>query len=450
MNINRNYIITTWNLTSIKNIDFEKTYITNVDGVPTLHLYILGNVSLCPYCGSSCCYSRGSKSQLIKHVLSNMSYAEIIFNKRYYKCDSCGYGFLESLGDFASSRGVSIYLELAILESIKNLSFTYKMIANMYNVSDTFVCEVFDRHVSIPPLKLPYILCIDEIYARRLTSTKYSCILFDPMENKLIDILYSRRKDLLEPYFSRKSKEEKSVVKYIIIDLNDTYRSIAYKYFRGITVVADSFHVIKNLGEAFNQIRIRVMKKHEEMRNETMEYWLLKKFHWMLEKSIDDVKKDYYEFKKWKMSLSKYQLLDYMMKVDEVLTEAYYLKEAYRDFNRYHRINSDNDRIEIHQKLSEFIKAFNASSSPELKRFGKTLSNWQVEIVNSFTYINDWRLSNAKIENINGQIKNLMAISYGFTNFERTRTRIIYTINKDQPFSISKKYNSKQRKRKQK
>ena len=150
------------------------------------------------------------------------------------------------------------------------------------------------------------------------------------------------------------------------------------------------------------------------------------------------------------MSLSKYQLLDYMMKVDEVLTEAYYLKEAYRDFNRYHRINSDNDRIEIHQKLSEFIKAFNASSSPELKRFGKTLSNWQIEIVNSFTYINDWRLSNAKIENINGQIKNLMAISYGFTNFERTRTRIIYTVNKDQPFSISKKYNSKQRKRKQK
>ena len=69
---------------------------------------------------------------------------------------------------------------------------------------------------------------------------KYCCVLFEPIDNRLIDILYSRRKDLLEPYFSRKSKEEKSVVKYFICDLNDTYRSIAYKYFRGITVVADS------------------------------------------------------------------------------------------------------------------------------------------------------------------------------------------------------------------
>lgn len=446
-NINNNYIITTWNLSLIKNIDFQKTYITNVSGTPILHLYIIGNATTCPKCGSSYYYSRGSKTQLIKHVLSNMSYAEIIFNKRYYKCDSCGCGFFETLGEFASSRGVSIYLEFAILEAIKNLSFTYKMIASMYNVSDTFVCEVFDRHVLIPPLKLPYVLCIDEIYARRLTSTKYCCVLFDPMENKIIDILYSRRKDLLEPYFSRKSKEEKSVVKYFICDLNDTYRSIAYKYFRGITVVADSFHVIKNLSDAFRQIRIRVMKKHEEMRNETMEYWLLKKFHWMLEMSIDDVKKDYYEFRKWNMTLSKYQLLDYMMKVDETLTEAYYLKESYRDFNRYHKINSDNDRLEIQEKLSEFIKAFHTSSSPELRRFGNTLSNWQIEIINSFICIDGWRLSNAKIENINGQIKNLMSISYGFTNFERTRTRIIYTINEDYPFSITKRYKSKQRKK---
>ena len=449
MNTNINYIINTWNLSLIKNIDFKKTNIINITGTPILNLYlVMSDVTKCPYCGGSCYYVHGTKRQLIKHVLSNSSYAEIIFHKRIYKCDGCGYGFSDSLGDFVSSRGVSIFLEIAILETLKNLSFTYKMVANMYNVSDTFVCDIFDRHISVPPLKLPCVLCVDEIYARRLTSTKYCCVLFDPIENKLIDILYSRRKDLLEPYFSRKSREEKSVVKYFICDLNDTYRSIAYKYFRGITVVADSFHVIKNLSDAFRQVRIRVMKKHEEMRNETMEYWLLKKFHWMLEMSIDDVKKDYYEFRKWNMSLSKYQLLDYMMKVDETLTEAYYLKEAYRDFNRYNRIHSEDDRDIIRVKLNEFIKLFHTSSSPELRRFGVTLSNWQIEILNSFIYIDEWRLSNAKIENINGQIKNLMAISYGFTNFERTRTRIIYTINKDYPFSIIKRYDSKQRKKK--
>lgn len=448
MNTNINYIINTWNLSLIKNIDFTKTNIINITGTPILHLYLLsGNTTKCQHCDGSNYYVHGTKKQIIKHVLSNQSYAEIVFHKRIYKCNSCGSVFSESLGDFVSSRGVSLYLEIAILESLKNLSFTYKMIADMYKVSDTFVCEVFDRHVSVTPLKLPYILCVDEIYARRLTSTKYCCVLFDPIDNKVIDVLYSRRKNLLEPYFSKKSKEEKGVVKYFVCDLNATYRSIAYSFFKGIVVVADSFHVIKNLGDAFRQVRIRIMKEHEETKNITMEYWLLKNFHWLLETSIDDVKKDYYEFRKWNMTLSKYQILDYIMMVDKTLTEAYLLKEAYRNFNRYSRINSEEDRTEIELQLDELIKQFNTSSSYELRAFGLTLSNWKIEIINSFIYIDDWRLSNAKIENINGQIKKLMAISYGFTNFERTRTRIIYAINKDYPFSVTKKYTSKQRKK---
>lgn len=448
MNININYIISTWNLTSIKNIDFDKTYIINVNSIPTLHLYLNKSNSKCTYCETTNYYIRSSKTQRIKHVLSNGSYAEIIFHKRIYYCNNCCKVFSESLTNFISSRGVSIYLEIAILEAMKNLSFTYKMIGETFHVSDTFVCDIFDKRVSITPLKLPYVLSVDEIYARRLTPTKYCCVLFDPLDDKIIDILYSRRKDLLEPYFSRKSKEEKSSVKYFICDLNDTYRCLAYKYFKGVTVIADSFHVIKNLSDDFKKIRIRIMKKHEEMRNDTMEYWLLKKFYWMLEMNIDDVKRDYYEFRKWNMTLSKHQLLDYLLKVDESLTEAYYLKESYRDFNRYHRINSDDDKLEIDQKLQDFIKAIHSSSSPEFKKFGNTLSNWRIEIINSFTYINNWRLSNAKIENINGRIKDLMSISYGFTNFERTRNRIIYTINKNQPFSTTKKYKSKRNKRK--
>ena len=448
MNINHNYIISTWNLSSIKNIDFNKTTISNVNGIPTLDLYLTNNIENCCWCESDGIIVLGTKKQTIKHVLSNGSYAEVIFHRRKFKCPWCLRTFYECLGEFLSAKGISIYLELAILESIKNLTLTYKMIAKNYNVSDTFVRDVFDKHVNVRPLQLPEVLSIDEIYARKLTKTKYSCVLMDPMKNKIIDILYSRRKDELVPYFSRKSKEEKSVVKYFICDLNNTYRSIAYKYLRNITVAADSFHVIKNLGDEFRKIRIRVMKFHEEMRNQTMEYWLLKKFHWMLEKNLDDVKKEYYEFRKWGMCLSKHQILTYMLEADEELSRAYYLKETYRDFNRYYKITSDEERIYVEQRLDELINAFIKTQSPELRKFGYTLSNWRLEIINSFIYINGWRLSNSKAENYNGQIKKLMSISCGFTNFERTRARLIYSINKDYPFALSKKYPSRNAKKK--
>lgn len=410
-------------------------------------MYLIKSIRKCPHCSSDEILVHCTKIQNIKHALSDGSYAEIIFHRRKFKCTCCSKIFNETLGDFISAKGISIYLELAILESIKNLTLTYKMIADMYHVSDTFIRDVFDKHVNVGVLPLPTVLSIDEIYARKLTKTKYCCVLMDPMKNKIIDILYSRRKDELIPYFSRKSIEEKSVVKYFICDLNDSYRSIAYRYFRNITVVADSFHVIKNLGDSFRQIRIRVMKKHEENRNQTMEYWLLKKFYWLLEKDIDDVKHDYYDFRKWGMSLSKYQILDYMLTVDEDLTQAYLLKEAYRDFNRYFKLNPDEEKSCVQERLDELINAFIKTNTAELRKFGYTISNWRIEIINSFIYINGWRLSNSKAENYNGQIKKLMSISCGFTNFERTRARLIYSINKDYPFSIIKKYPSKNAKK---
>ena len=190
MNININYIITTWNLTSIKNVDFDKTYIINVNSIPTLHLYLNKSSSKCTYCETTNYYIRSSKTQRIKHVLSNGSYAEIIFHKRIYYCNNCSKVFSESLTNFISSRGVSIYLEIAILEAMKNLSFTYKMIGQTFHVSDTFVCDIFDKRISVTPLKLPYVLSVDEIYARRLTPTKYCCVLFDPLDDKIIDIKY--------------------------------------------------------------------------------------------------------------------------------------------------------------------------------------------------------------------------------------------------------------------
>ena len=81
MNTNINYIINTWNLSQIQNIDLKKSNITNLTGTPIFHLYLLSNNVICPYCGSSYFYVRSTKNQSIKHVLSNQSYAEIVFHK---------------------------------------------------------------------------------------------------------------------------------------------------------------------------------------------------------------------------------------------------------------------------------------------------------------------------------------------------------------------------------
>ena len=44
-----------------------------------------------------------------------------------------------------------------------------------------------------------------------------------------------------------------------------------------------------------------------------------------------------------------------------------------------------------------------------------------------------------KLKKYNRQIKLLMAQAYGYTNFNRTRQRIIYSINKNESLLLTKK-----------
>jgi transposase len=61
------------------------------------------------------------------------------------------------------------------------------------------------------------------------------------------------------------------------------------------------------------------------------------------------------------------------------------------------------------------------------------LLNWKEEIMNSFIRVNQRRLSNGPIENINSQIKTIMKSANGYKEFYRLRNRIFYTLNRDTP-----------------
>ena len=67
----------------------------------------------------------------------------------------------------------------------------------------------------------------------------------------------------------------------------------------------------------------------------------------------------------------------------------------------------------------------------EFKDVISFLENWKTEILNSFIYIDERRISNGPIESINGRIKVLMKTSLKYKNFERLRNRIMFCINKN-------------------
>lgn len=80
----------------------------------------------------------------------------------------------------------------------------------------------------------------------------------------------------------------------------------------------------------------------------------------------------------------------------------------------------------------------------QYEKVWKMLKNWRLEIVNSFNKINGFRITNGSMERVNRDVKTMFRLSFGSTNFERIRNRIMFAINKDTPILYNRKNKTKQ------
>ena len=89
--------------------------------------------------------------------------------------------------------------------------------------------------------------------------------------------------------------------------------------------------------------------------------------------------------------------------------------------------------ILIHPFFSLSNQAYKNSKIKEYGSFITILQNWHQEIINSFNIYDGRRISNGNLERKNADIKTLIRVSFGATNFKRTRNRIMFCSNKNAP-----------------
>ena len=168
--------------------------------------------------------------------------------------------------------------------------------------------------------------------------------------------------------------------------------------------------------------RIRIMKFYHK---DSESYYLLKNFNWLLMIHYDKIEDNYPG--KFNCKLRRYisypQLFDKLLEINSELTQAYQLKE-------------------------EYIKINQLRNPEEAKPLCNALNNWFAEIINSYTYLGNKRISNGPIESKNALIKLIKRNTNGYKNFERFRNKCMYTINKNCKYDISRKYKPKKMKTK--
>ena len=425
------------------NIDCEKSYEIITPGTynDIINVYFYkANKYLCPTCNSLNNKIIGSKVINVRYSLTSNNNISLILHRRKFKCLNCKSIFLENNPFSSNASNISYMTEINIMDEIRNPTNTFKDIAVKYSVSSTYVSTLFDRKFDSKRNNLSTVLSIDEIHSKKLSKSSYCCVLFDPINNLVIDILSSRRKDFLKYYFSHIPLNERLKVKYVSIDMWESYKDITELYLPNAFICVDSFHVIKHLSDCFKAIRIRIMKKFSYLKKENNQlYWYFKSFWKLLMRDVNS--SDYIYINRHKSYVSKGQIIDYMLSVSDELRIAYELKEDYRSFNR----NIGYDPNALLAQLNDLIYRFRESNIEEYKEFYKLLNHWKIEIVNSFIVYKNIRISNSRVERFNGKIRNLINVSFGLTNFIRFRNRVFYCFNKNTHMLAFKKKENNQR-----
>lgn len=177
------------------------------------------------------------------------------------------------------------------------------------------------------------------------------------------------------------------------------------------------------------------MRKYAKNKK-SLEYRLLKHRYKILLKSKNNIDNETFKYDKilgYHSTESK--VLETLLGFDNELRQAYNAKEEYLIFD--HVSKEEVNKSDKRKELDDVIKRFRHTQVEESISVAETLDNWKEEILNSFTWINDRRVSNGPCEGKNNYVKKILSNANGMSNFQRARNRILYSQNKYETYTMN-------------
>lgn len=361
----------------------------------------------------------------IKHNLVNHLKTIIHYHARRYRCSICKKSCYEPNPLSAPFQKKTFSLSTNIITKLMKPENTFSSVANELSVSPTTVINSFDQSVNDSRKQLSEVLCLDELYFSRYSSYKYCCVLVDFQTKKLVDMIESRKKYSLSKYFDSISLEERNKVNFVCIDFYQPYKQIISLKLKKAKICIDKFHVIQLLNSYLDKIRLKVMKNYTKQSNE---YYLLKKFKFLLFKSKEYDINDEPKFnRKLNGYYNYHRLLTTILRIDIELKVAHSIRKSVEYF--LNKPCTDLDLLSLY--FDQIISEIQDSKISEFIPLINTLESWRKEILNSFVWFNGRRISNGPIESVNAKLKKIKNNGNGYANFARFRARCFLVINKD-------------------
>lgn len=392
--LNSNY---TEELIGLKDIVLED--VKNIYGEQHIYIHMTKRIHTCPHCKEKTSKVHDYRTQVVKDISSYGQITYLHLRKRRHVCPVCGKRFYEEVDFLPRYHRMTSRLYSYIIEQMHDL-VSMKHIARKSNVSPTTVSRIFD-FVKYPKCKLPEVLSIDE-FKGNADGEKFQCILTDPTKKEVLDILKKRQSEHLYGYFSSFSKEERRRVKYVSIDMSTLFKSVAHACFPKAKIIADRYHVVRQVTWALDNVRKDVQKKFSKDRR--LHFKHSRKILLKPSKRLTNEERE--------------QLV-VMLQASEELREAYLRKVEFE------KVMKSTNKQTAKRALSKWIVLTQNCGIERYKNCCNTFIKWADEIAESF----DHKITNGYTEGVNNKIKVLKRTAFGVRDFDRFRNRILHIMN---------------------
>ena len=348
-----------------KLLQLKDVIVTNIEcSGEEMHIHLRMEQCLhrCPQCGTLTSKVHDYRIQLVRDV-SISGYATILhLRKRRHVCPNCGKRFDEYIDFLPRYRQFTNRVFLQILGQLKECR-SIKGIAADNNMSPPTAAKIVNE-IDFRVRKLPEVLAIDE-FKGNAEGEKFQCILADPKNRRVVDILPTRKHEL----------------------------------FPQAKIIVDKYHYVRQVSYAIERIRVEEQKR---LSDKWRRYF--KRSKYLLLKDTD------------KLTIEDRIQLDNIFRISEPLNKAYALKQ------QFEYVKASTSREEAAKRLSRWIMDAQRSGLKDMIKISLTYQNWSIEILNSFEY----PYTNGYIEGCNNRIKVLKRVSFGMPRFVRFRRRIMH------------------------
>ena len=350
---------------------------------------------VCPHCATPSTSIYDHRTVAVRDSPLRDLSVRLILRKRRFSCRPCGRPFTEPVpGIIPGYRSTERYRR-SLLWACENFS-DLTQVRRAYRCSSGYLYKALYTQLKLQRRKRlypwPTVIGLDEHFFRRGRGgfRQFVSMVVDFKNRRLFELVEGRTVGEMEAALSYIPGREN--VRHVVIDMCDSYRSFASRFFPNARLVADKFHVLRLLSPAINRRRRLI---EGDRRSAALRRLLLRS--------------------RYRLEFAERLALDQWLWNHPDLRALYEAKEA------MHSLYRTRGRERAKVALAALTDRLVASNLPELQTLRRTLIRWRHEILEHFAT----GLTNARTEGFNNKAKLVKKRAYGYRSFRNYRLRLL-------------------------